>query len=75
MKKKHLIYAILPALALALLIGGVARAATISANANNPFSKIASAIAQKFNLNADDVQKVINEVKTADRMKVAKKRL
>lgn len=59
MNKKYLLYAIVPVLALAA-VGGAILADTTS-QPNNPMSGLVSAIAQKFNLNASDVQQVFDE--------------
>jgi len=66
-------YIILPVLALSLLVAGTSYAATKTAD-YNPFSKIASAIAEKFNLNSSDVQAVIDETVAADRAEMGKNR-
>lgn len=65
---------LVPVVALSLLIGaGVIHAQTSSGQAfsrqggTNPMNTIATAIAQKFNLNASDVQAVINQTMEAER--------
>lgn len=75
MKKKTLLYATLPLLALTLLIGGTTYASTINTTKNNPFNKMATAIAQKFNLNTADVQTVIDETMATERGQMGKNRL
>lgn len=61
MKKKYLIYLVLPIVVFAGIAAGVAKADV--RNADNPMSKLVNAIAQKFNLNVSDVQAVFDEQK------------
>lgn len=61
MNKKYLLYAIVPMTALAIC-GGVVLADTEN-DKINPMADIVDAIAQKFNLNASDVQAVFDEQK------------
>lgn len=61
MKRKHLLYALIPVFVLALLAGGITRASTNDAAKPNPFGKLAEAIATKFNLSTSSVQAVIDE--------------
>lgn len=75
MKKRFIVYAILPVLAGAALIGGTVFAATSQATKTSPFSALATAIAQKFNLNSTDVQTVIDQTMTAERTQMEKDRL
>ncbi len=75
MKKKYLMYAILPVLGLSLLAGGTTYAAMAKTEKNGgPFKAIASAIAQKFNLNTADVQTVIDETLETERIRMEKNR-
>lgn len=62
MKKKYILYAIIPAVALALT-GGVIYANTVQ-NPQGPMAGLVSKIAQKFNLNESDVQTVFNEYRS-----------
>lgn len=66
MKNKKTIYIITAVVALTLLISGTTYAAT-RGQGQNPFTKIAQAIATKFNLNASDVQTVIDETMETER--------
>lgn len=59
MKKKYLIYAILPITAFAVL--GAAYAIADTVESNNPMSDLVNAIAERFNLNVSDVQSVFDE--------------
>lgn len=63
--KKVIVASSIAALGVAGLVGGAAFATTNSNNGSDPMSNLASAIATKFNLNKDDVQKVVDEQKTA----------
>lgn len=60
MKKKYLIYAILPVMAFAII--GVVSATSNTFGTGNPMSNLVNAIAEKFNLNVNDVQQVVNQV-------------
>jgi len=62
MNKKYFLYAIIPALVLAS-IGGVAVYAQ-NATGNNSMQDLVAKIAQRFNLNQNDVQAVFDEQKT-----------
>ncbi len=67
MKKNALIASIATAgVAASVLVGGVTFAAT-TAQTTNPGDNLAQAIASKFNLNKDDVKKVIEEQHTNNR--------
>lgn len=72
MKKKTILYITLPLLALTLLIGGTTYAATANTAKNNPFNKIATTIAQKFNLNTAEVQTIIDETMATERAQMGK---
>lgn len=61
MKKKYFIYAILPFMVLAIV--GVVYANSNTAGSNNLMNNLVNAIAQKFNLNVNDVQQVFDEQK------------
>ena len=61
MNKKYLLYLIVPVMALAS-IGAVYANSTVQAG-NGPMADLVNAIAQRFNLNADDVQQVFDEQK------------
>jgi len=74
MKKKALLFAALPVLAIALLAGGITHASTTDTGKHNPFTKIAEAIATKFNLSASDVQTVIDETMKTERADMEKNR-
>lgn len=60
MNKKYLLYAIVSVVAL-VSVGGFVLADSTNANGVNPMANIVSAIAEKFNLNASDVQAVFDE--------------
>lgn len=62
MNKKYLLYVIIPVATFAIL-GGVALADT-KTNKINPMTNLVNAIAQKFNLNVNDVQAVFDEQRT-----------
>lgn len=62
MRNKYLLYASLPIIALTIV--GVAHAESNLVSENNPMSDLVNAIAQKFNLNATDVQQVFDEQRT-----------
>lgn len=66
-KKKALLFAALPVLAITLLAGGITHASTNDATQASPFTKLAQVIATKFNLTASDVQAVIDETMKAER--------
>lgn len=74
MKKKYIAFALLPVFALALLAGGITYASASSTSGNGPFNKIANAIAEKFNLNAADVQTVIDDTMKAELAEMEKNR-
>jgi len=74
MKKKYIAFALLPVFALALLAGGITYASADSTDGNGPFNKIATAIAAKFNLNAADVQAVIDSTMKAELAEMEKNR-
>ncbi len=59
MKKKYLVYAILPVMAFAII--GAVYANSSAAGFGNPMSNLVAAIAQRFNLNVSDVQQVFDE--------------
>ena len=65
MKKKYLLYIILPVMVFATL-GSVAMSASAASeqNTHHPMANLVNAIAQKFNLNPTDVQKVFDDQKT-----------
>lgn len=66
MKKNLIIASAATAVGLAGLTGaGFAYAATNTANNTNPMDSLVSAVATKFNLNKDEVQKVFDEQHTA----------
>lgn len=60
MKKKYFIYPIISLAAFAIFGAAYATADT-AMGANNPMSELVNAIAQKFNLNASDVQQIFDE--------------
>lgn len=62
--KKLVVAGTVVAVSLAGLAGGAAYATTNSTSGTDPMSGLASAIATKFNLNKDDVQKVVDEQRT-----------
>jgi hypothetical protein len=74
MGKKYIAFALLPVFALALLAGGITYASANSTDNKNPFNKIATAIATKFNLNATDVQTVIDDTMKAELAEMEKNR-
>lgn len=59
MKKKYLIYVIMPLMAFAVM--GVVYANSSATGIANPMSNLVTAIAQRFNLNVSDVQQVFDE--------------
>jgi hypothetical protein len=59
MNKKYLLYVIIPVLTLASM--GSVYANSISGQENRPMETVINAIAEKFNLNVNDVQKVFEE--------------
>jgi len=61
MKKKYLIYAILPVIVFATI--GTVYATSNTGGTNNPMANLVTAIAQRFNLNPSDVQQVFDEQK------------
>lgn len=61
MKKKYLIYTVLPIMAFAIM--GAVYANSSTTGFDNPMSKLVTAIAQRFNLNVSDVQQVFDEQK------------
>lgn len=62
MKKKYLIYAIMPVIVFATI--GTVYATSNTSGTNNPMANLVTAIAQRFNLNVSDVQQVFDEQKT-----------
>ena len=75
MKNKYLLYVASPAIALATL--GIVVAGTVSADSmikkENPMSDLVTAIAQKFNINPVDVQKVFDDQKSQKQVKMQQK--
>ena len=72
MKRKKLL---IPLMAVAFLAGGTAiYAQTASTTTSNPMSSLVTAIAQKFNLNAADVQIVVDETMKAEHAVMEAKR-
>ncbi len=75
MKNKYLIYVATPAITLATL--GVIMASSVSASTaietQNPMQNLVNAIAQKFNINPVDVQKVFDEQKSQMQVKMQEK--
>lgn len=76
MNKKYIGYAVLPVLALSLLVGGTVFASSKSSSDSNkkgePFNDLASAIATKFNLSTSDVQSLIKETMDAKKAEMEK---
>lgn len=62
--KKLVVAGTVVAVSLAGLAGGAAYATTNNTNGSDPMNGLASAIATKFNLNKDEVQKVVDEQRT-----------
>jgi len=73
MKNKKIAFIIFPVLAVTLLIAGTTYA-TSFARRGSLFNTIATAIANKFNLNVSDVQTVIDETMDVDREEMEKNR-
>jgi hypothetical protein len=62
MKRKYILYAILPLMAFAVM--GTAYVKADTTETGNKISDLVAAIAAKFNLNTNDVQQVFDEQKT-----------
>jgi hypothetical protein len=64
MKRKILLYAVLPLMAFAVIGTAYVKADTSSQTSSNPMSGLITAIAEKFGLNVSDVQQVFDEQQT-----------
>jgi hypothetical protein len=68
MKKRYILYAVLPLMFSAIM--GAAYVGADTTDTSNPMSDLVTAIAKKFNLNSSDVQQVFDEQKVRIESKI-----